>query len=94
MFIYDLFNVSVTQTYRPVSSKCRMILNKKFDRKQKAAACGLLQVGLLSWFMGVPGLSRLCPNRDRYVQGPYKYIKVKVQQSLYRPSHLLRVPEG
>jgi len=32
-FICYLFNVTVTQTYRPVSSKCRMTLINKFDRK-------------------------------------------------------------
>lgn len=99
MCICYLFNVTVTQTYRPVSSKCRMTLNNKFDGKQKAAVCGMLQVGQLSWYlqerrhsMEVLGLGRRCSGRDRFVRKPYKYAKVKVKQSLYRFSQAVMIP--
>jgi hypothetical protein len=78
-----------------------MTINNKFDRKQTAVACGLLQVGLLSWClqrrrhsMEVLGLGRRCSDRDRFVREPYKYVKVNVKQSLYRFSQAVMIPGG
>jgi hypothetical protein len=70
-----------------------MTLNNKSFRQQKAASCGLLQVSLLAWCrqglrdsMEVLSLGRRYPGRDRFERESYKYVKVKVKQSLYRSS--------
>jgi hypothetical protein len=44
--------------------------------------------------MEVPGQVRRCPDRDRFVRKPYKYVKVKLKQSLYRFSQAVVIPGG
>lgn len=58
-------------------------------------------VSALSWClqgrrygMEVLGLGRRCPDRDRFIREPYKYIKVKVKQSMYMFSQDVMIPGG
>ena len=44
--------------------------------------------------MEVLGLGRRCPDRDRFIREPYKYIKVKVKQSMYMFSQDVMIPGG
>jgi hypothetical protein len=42
--------------------------------------------------MEVLGLVRRCPDRERFVKEPHKYVKVKVKQSMYMFSQDLIIP--